>query len=161
MQNMMPIPVSVLLGFAGWTLLALLGTIGWYRWSRILTGRAEIKDFRADEPHGSDGYRRAMRAHANCLENLPIYTAVVVAIVASGVRSGALDRLAVAVLVARVCQTIIHIALSPTNFATALRFVFFLTQIVFMLAMGLIVARGSTGSEMGADFSTLRSHLAL
>jgi uncharacterized MAPEG superfamily protein len=108
---------------------------------RDLIGRAEIKDFRADEPQGSDWYRRAMRAHANCLENLPLYTAVVVAIVVTGVRSVALDRLAIVLLAARVCQTIVHIALTPNNFATMLRFVFFFTQLICMVAMGLIVVR--------------------
>lgn len=139
MQNVMSIPVWVLLGFAAWTLLALLGTVGWYRWSRILTGRAEIKDFRADEPQGSDWYRRAMRAHANCLENLPLYTALVVAIIATGSRSVALDWLAIVMLAARVCQTTIHIAFTPTNFATTLRFIFFSVQLICMVAMGLIV----------------------
>lgn len=137
----MSIPVWVLLGFAAWTVATLLGTIGWYRWSRILTGRAEIKDFRADEPQGSDWYRRAMRAHANCLENLPLYTAVVVAIVATGVRSAALDRLALALLAARVCQTTVHVALAPTNFATTLRFIFFFIQLACMVSMGVIVVR--------------------
>jgi hypothetical protein len=41
----MTTPVWVLLGFAGWTVLTLLATVGWYRWSRILTGRAELKEF--------------------------------------------------------------------------------------------------------------------
>jgi uncharacterized MAPEG superfamily protein len=137
----MSIPVWVLLGFAAWTVATLLGTIGWYRWSRILTGRAEIKDFRADEPQGSDWYRRAMRAHANCLENLPLYTAVVVAIVATGVRSAALDRLALALLAARVGQTTVHVALAPTNFSTTLRFIFFFIQLACMVSMGIIVVR--------------------
>ncbi len=141
MQNPMSIPVWVLLGFAGWTLLTLLGPIGWYRWSRILTGRAEIKDFRADEAQGSDWYRRASRAHANCLENLPLYTAVVVTIVATGVRSGTLDRPVIVLLAARVCQTIVHIALTPTNLATTFRFIFFLTQLICMVAMGVTVVR--------------------
>jgi uncharacterized MAPEG superfamily protein len=141
MQNTITIPVWVLLGFAAWTVLTLLTTIGWYRWSRILTGRAEIKDFRADEPQGSDWYRRAMRAHANCLENLPLYTAVVVAMVATGIRSVALDRLAIVLLAARVCQTIVHISLKPTNFAAIVRFVFFFIQLMCMVAMGVIVIR--------------------
>ena len=76
----MTIPVWVLLLFAGWTLATLLATVGVYRWSRILTGRAALSEFRADEQHGSDWYRRAMRAHANCVENLPVYAAIVVAI---------------------------------------------------------------------------------
>ena len=139
MQNTITIPVWVLLGFAAWTVLTLLTTIGWYRWSRILTGRAEIKDFRADEPQGSDWYRRAMRAHANCLENLSLYTAVVVAMMATGIRSVALDRLAIVLLAARVCQTIVHISLRPTNFAAIVRFVFFFIQLMCMVAMGVIV----------------------
>jgi uncharacterized MAPEG superfamily protein len=136
----MTIPVWVLLGFAAWTVLTLLGTVGWYRWSRILSGRAEIKEFRADELHGSDWYRRAMRAHANCLENLPIYTAIVVVIVATGVHSRTLDVLAVVLLVARIFQTIVHVALEPTNFATSLRFTFFAVQLISMIGMGLVVA---------------------
>jgi uncharacterized MAPEG superfamily protein len=80
----MTIPVLVLLGFAGWTLLTLFGSIGVYRWSRILTGRVSIAEWRADVPQGSDWYRRAMRAHMNCVENLPVYTAVVVALIATG-----------------------------------------------------------------------------
>lgn len=136
----MTIPVWVLLGFAAWTVLLLVGTIGLYRWSRILTGRAEIKEFRADEPHGSEWYRRAMRAHANCVENLPIYTAIVVASIATGFQSQALDTLAVVLLVARICQTTVHIAFEQTNFATSLRFMFFAIQVISMVCMGVIVA---------------------
>ena len=69
---MMPIPVWVLLGFAAWTLLTLFMTIGVYRWTRILTGRASIAEWRADEVQGTEWYRRALRAHMNCVENLPV-----------------------------------------------------------------------------------------
>jgi hypothetical protein len=44
----MTIPVQALLGFAAWTLLTLFASIGVYRWSRILTGRAVIAEWRAD-----------------------------------------------------------------------------------------------------------------
>ena len=50
----MNIPVLALLGFAAWTLLTLFGSIGVYRWSRILTGRVPIAEWRADLPQGSD-----------------------------------------------------------------------------------------------------------
>src|SRR5215471_15040261 len=106
----MTIPVLVLLLFAGWTVATLMATVGVYRWSRILTGRAALSEFRADEQHGSEFYRRAMRAHANCIENLPVYAAIVVTIVASGVRDSTLDVLAVVLLAARVLQTVTHIA---------------------------------------------------
>ena len=58
----MTIPVWVLLGFAAWTLLTLFMTIGVYRWTRILTGRASIAEWRADEVQSSEWYRRAVRA---------------------------------------------------------------------------------------------------
>jgi uncharacterized MAPEG superfamily protein len=76
----MTIPVWVLLGFAAWTLLTLFTTIGVYRWTRILTGRASIAEWRADEVQGSEWHRRALRAHMNCVENLPVYTATVVVV---------------------------------------------------------------------------------
>jgi uncharacterized MAPEG superfamily protein len=136
----MTIPVWVLLLFAGWTIATLLATVGVYRWSRILTGRAALSEFRADEQHGSEWYRRAMRAHANCVENLPVYAAIVVAVVASGVRSPTLDTLAVVLLVARAAQTVTHVAVEQTDRAVAVRFAFFFVQIVCMAAMGIIVA---------------------
>jgi uncharacterized MAPEG superfamily protein len=136
----MTIPVWVLLLFAGWTLATLLATVGVYRWSRILTGRAALSEFRADEPHGSAWYRRAMRAHANCVENLPVYAAVVVAIVASGVRSSMLDTLAVVLLAARVSQTVTHVAFEQTDVVVAIRFAFFFVQLVCMVGMGILVA---------------------
>jgi uncharacterized MAPEG superfamily protein len=133
----MSIPLLVLLAFAGWTLAVLLGFIGTYRWSRILTGRAQLTDFRPDVPHGSDLYRRAMRAHANCLESLPVYAAIVVVLTATGLSSPWLDALAVTLLVARVFQSLTHILLPETNRAVALRFSFFLLQLVCMGWMGL------------------------
>ena len=136
----MAIPVWVLLLFAGWTLATLLATVGIYRWSRILTGRASLSEFRADEPHGSAWYRRATRAHANCVENLPVYAAIVVAMVASGVRSPTLDTLAVVLLAARVLQTITHVAVEQTDAVVGVRFAFFFAQIVCMIGMGVLVA---------------------
>lgn len=50
----MTIPVQMLVGFATWTILLLLATVGVYRWSRILTGRVPIRSFRADQAEGAD-----------------------------------------------------------------------------------------------------------
>ena len=104
----MTIPVWVLLGFAAWTLLTLFTTVGWYRWSRILTGRGQLSEFRADVVDGDDWYRRAMRAHANCVENLPVYTAVVFALTAIGLKSTTVDTLAMTLLAARIGRTTAH-----------------------------------------------------
>jgi uncharacterized MAPEG superfamily protein len=138
----MSVPVAVLLGFAVWTLLTLFGSVGVYRWSRILAGRAQLRDFPAEAPQGPDWYKRAMRAHANCVENLPVYGAIVVALVATGASGPALDALASVLLAARVGQTLVHVGFAQTNRVIAVRFGFFFTQAACMLAMaGILIAR--------------------
>lgn len=139
------IPVWALLGFAAWTLIALLLSVGAYRWSRILTGRASLAEWRADRVQGSDFYQRAMRAHANCLENLPVFTAVVVAMLAAGASSAMLDGLAITVLVARVCQTLTHVSLPQTNVVVGFRFSFYFVQFASLFAMGVLIARHAAG----------------
>ncbi len=104
-----------------------------------MTGKAQINEFLADIVHGEAWYRRAMRAHANCVENLPVYGAIVVVIIASGIQSSHLDILAVVLLIARICQTIVHITFEQTNTVTAIRFAFFFTQIICMFAIGIII----------------------
>src|SRR5215216_3568288 len=111
----MTIPVLVLLAFAVWTLLTLFGSVGVYRWSRILTGRASIAEWQADMPQGSEWYRRAMRAHMNCGENLPIFGALVVALMATGLQSPSIDAFSVTFLVARIGQTVVHIGAPTAN----------------------------------------------
>ena len=105
----MIIPVWVLLGFAAWTLLILFSTVGVYRWSRILTGRTGIAHWRADEQQGGEWYRRAIRAHMNCVENLPVFGAIVLALYVSRVESAMVNGLCVAVLVGRVLQSLTHV----------------------------------------------------
>jgi len=136
----MPIYVWVLLLFAGWTVALLVGSVGVYRWSRILTGRSQIREFSGGRAEGADWYRRAMRAHANCVENLPVYAALVVAALAAGMTSPVLDALAVMILAARVAQSLVHIGFAETNAAVAVRFAFFFTQIVCFVWMGVAIA---------------------
>jgi uncharacterized membrane protein YecN with MAPEG domain len=136
----MTTPVWVLLGFVGWTLLVLLLSVGVYRWSRILTGRQKIADFPADASGGADWYKRATRAHANCIENLPVYAGIVLAAQVAHVDDLFLDVLAVVLLAARVIQSSIHISFVQTNRAVSFRFSFFMVQFVCMAAMGIHVA---------------------
>ncbi|MFP4561109.1 MAG: MAPEG family protein [Thiohalorhabdus sp.] len=136
----MSIPVWALLGFAGWTLLILFATVGVYRWSRILTGRATVREWRADEEQGANWYRRAMRAHMNCVENLPVFAAIVVAIMAAGLQSAFLDILALAILGARIVHSLWHILLEQTEVVASIRFALYFLQILAMLAMGIYVA---------------------
>ena len=141
----MTIPQWVLLGFAGWTLAVLCATIGIYRWSLIFSGRARISDWRADQAQGSDWYRRAMRAHLNCVENLPVYGAIVLCASAAGATSGLLDALALLVIAARICQTVVHVGFAQTDLIAGLRFLFFSVQIAAMIAMGVAVVIAAPG----------------
>ena len=87
----MSIPVWAVLAFATWTIAILVLGVGMYRWSLILAGKAELKSFPGDEPHGAPLYRRFVRAHANCVENLPVFAAIVLAEQAAGAHSPTLD----------------------------------------------------------------------
>ncbi len=133
----MNMPTLVLLAFAGWTLLILFGTVGVYRWSRILTGRATVSEWQANKPQGSDSYQRAIAAHRNCIENLPVYTALVVAIAVFQVESTTLNVLSLVLLGARMAQSLVHIGFEQTQNVATWRFAFFFTQIVTMFWMGI------------------------
>jgi len=137
----MTVPVWMLLGFAAWTVLLLLSTVGVYRWSRILTGRVPIRDFRADQVEGEDWYRRSMRAHANCIENLPVFGAIVLALYVAGVGGSAVNFLSISVLAARVTQSLVHVCLVQTNTVAAVRFAFFLVQLISFLSLIVMVVR--------------------
>ena len=137
----MSVPVAALLGFAVWTLLLLMVGVGVRRWTQILCGRAQLSSFQGDEIHGSPAYRRAVRAHANCVENLPVFGAVVVAVELTRSGSPLADRLAIAVLAARVLQSLTHLA-SGGNAAVGLRFAFFLIQLLALLALAALPVLG-------------------
>jgi len=142
----MTVPVWMLVGFATWTVLLLLATVGVYRWSRILTGRVPIRNFRADQVDGADWYKRAMRAHANCVENLPVFGAIVFALYVGNVTSPIVNALAIAVLVARIMQSLVHVCFVQTNMVTAVRFGFFFVQIISFLWLTGILLTELSGS---------------
>jgi len=129
----------MLLGFTVWTLFLLLITVGVYRWARILTGRVEIKEFRADKVEGEDWYKRAMRAHANCIENLPVFGALVFILHATGTGGELIDNLCITIMAARVIQSMIHVSVPQTNRAVSFRFTFYFIQIVCFLWLSIII----------------------
>lgn len=139
----MTVPVWMLLGFATWTALLLLFTVGTYRWSRILGGRVAIRNFPADAAGGEEWYRRATRAHANCIENLPVFGAIVLALQAGDVTGRLVDALSVTILVARIPQSLVHVCFVHTNTVASWRFGLFFVQFVcfFWLIAIIVVAR--------------------
>lgn len=135
----MTLAVWMLIGYATWTVLLLIATVGVYRWSRILTGRAAIRSFQADQVEGEDWYKRAMRAHANCVENLPVFSAIVFGLYVGNVASALVNALAVAVLAGRILQSLVHVCFVQTNAVVAVRFAFFSVQILSFLWLVVIL----------------------
>jgi len=84
-----------------------------------------------------------MRAHMNCVENLPVYSAVAVAAAWAGVGGRELDGLALTYLAARVAQSLVHITRAQTNAVAALRFGLYFIQIVCVVWIGVAVVLGA------------------
>ena len=99
--------IHALLGFAAWTLLLVI-IVFLYRGIRFVGGTA-INSWPRAEQNESDLplIRRVADAHANCLENLPIF-AVIVLVAAQMGRLDAIAALAPWVLYARVGQSLAH-----------------------------------------------------
>jgi uncharacterized MAPEG superfamily protein len=134
----MTVGLACLLGFAAWTLLLVILGIGSIRMTKVFLDKAKPNDFPADVPHGSERYRRTIRAHANCVENLPIFGAVVITAAIIGARGGFFDLLPQVYLAARVGQSVSHVA-SGSTLATSVRLMFFLAQLVCVIWLGLLV----------------------
>ncbi|WP_284620678.1 MAPEG family protein [Aquabacterium humicola] len=126
--------VEALLGFALWTALLAAVVFG-YRSSRWLGGTA-ITSWARGQRTVSDPpvVRRIEDAHANCLENLPVFAVIVLAGAVLG-EFQAMAGLATLVLYARLAQSLAHVA----GTGPALVFVragCWIVQLASMIAMG-------------------------
>lgn len=133
----------MLLAFATWTLLLMVIGVGAYRWAMIFRGAAELTSFPGDVPHGSVAYRRVVRAHANCLENLPVFAVIVLVGAVTGLHPAGTDTLAAMTMGARIVQSSVHMLFPERNATVAVRFSFFLAQAVAMLVMVALLARAA------------------
>ena len=137
----MTIPQWTLLGFAAWTLALLMATVGVYRWGNILFAKAAIASFRSDALEGAGWYQRGTRAHANCIENLPVFGAIVYLITVVNLQGPLVDVLCIATLAARVIQSTVHISHEQTNAFVAVRFSFYSVQLVSFLVLIVMAAK--------------------
>jgi len=101
--------LQALLGFAAWTLL-LIAAVFLYRGMRFLGG-TPINHWPRQAKPADDApiVRRLEDAHANCLENLPVFAVIVLAAAALG-RLGDIQTLAPWVLYARIGQSLAHLS---------------------------------------------------
>lgn len=119
------------------TLLALLGFICWalfllvlmevLRTRLVVTGAVAANGFNPENSNLSPFMQRLARAHANCLEGLPIFGGLMLVAVVAG-KSGLTDPLAYVLLGARIVQSTIHLV-SISSPAVSARFLAFALQL--------------------------------
>jgi uncharacterized MAPEG superfamily protein len=114
-----------LTGFIAWTpgLLIVMEAI---RTWLVVSGRVPANGFTPDNANLSPFMQRLARAHANCIEGLPVFGGLLGVAVMTG-RSEATDPLAFTLLGARIVQSTIHLV-STSALAVSLRFTAFSVQ---------------------------------
>jgi uncharacterized MAPEG superfamily protein len=117
---------TALIGFVLWT-LALVLIVILHRVALTLTGQKQAHQLSQALYKGPIWYERATEAHKNCLENLPLFGAVVFAAVVTG-NEAIVDPLAFYYLGARIAQSMIHL-LAVNHWAVMARFTAYLVQI--------------------------------
>ena len=117
--------LTALTGFVAWTLF-LLVLMELIRSKLVMTKAIQANEFRPDNANLSPFMQRLARAHANCLEGLPIFGGLMLIAVLAG-KSAVTDPLAYTLLGARVLQSVLHLT-SLSVAAVTLRFAAFAVQ---------------------------------
>lgn len=118
--------VTVLALFIVWTLLLLILMEG-VRCYHVATGRVRANEFRPDNSNLSPFMQRLARAHANCVEGLPVFGGLLMVALITG-RAAVTDPLAPWLLAARIVQSSVHV-LSLNVLAVNVRFAAFVVQL--------------------------------
>lgn len=114
-----------LVGFISWTLILLI-VMEVIRTYLVVSRRVPANGFAPDNSGLCPFMERLARAHANCIEGLPIFGGLLgVAIMTS--RTALTDPLAFVLLGARLVQSVIHLV-STSQIAVSLRFTAFAVQ---------------------------------
>ena len=114
-------------GFLAWSLL-LLVLMEALRTRLVLAKVVPANGFTPDNANLSPFMQRLARAHANCVEGLPIFGGLMLLAVVAG-KSAITDPLALFFLAARVLQSLVHLSSVSAPAVTA-RFALFAVQMV-------------------------------
>lgn len=114
-----------LLGFVSWT-LALLVLMEAIRAKLVMTKAVPANGFSPDNANLSPFMQRLARAHANCLEGLPIFGGLLIIAVLAH-KTHVTDPLAYVFVGARIAQSLIHLT-STSSAAVTARFTAFAVQ---------------------------------
>src|SRR5689334_16559074 len=96
-----------LLGFAAWTLLLVLSLVV-YRTAMVMAGKRRANTWGRNQPsRDPELLQRLAHAHANCVENLPLFAAVILVAGLTN-RLELTDPLAGWYLALRIAQSTVH-----------------------------------------------------
>jgi uncharacterized MAPEG superfamily protein len=123
MQTMSGFALTALIA---WALLLLLWMEALRTWL-VLRGQVPANGFTPGNEGLSPFMQRLARAHANCIEGLPIFGGLLLVAIVTD-RPQVTDSLAPALLAARVMQSVIHLA-STSAPAVSVRFAAFAVQL--------------------------------
>ena len=130
--------ITALLLFTAWTLVLMFLYVG-YRVALVLMMKKQANSWTRGEPAADPAFVvRAHHAHLNCVENLPIFAAIVLAAVALG-KSPVVDAVAGLYLLARIAQSVVHL-ISTSHWFVFLRANLFVVQVLlsFWMIWGLL-----------------------
>lgn len=128
--------LHAVLGFIAWTLFLLILMESVRSWL-VVSGKVPANGFNPENSNLSPFMQRLARAHANCLEGLPLFGGLLVVAVLAD-RSHLTDPLAYTLLGARVVQSVIHL-ISVSAFAVTARFTAFAVQMVIAVYWAVLL----------------------
>ncbi len=128
-----------LAGFISWSLL-LLVLMEALRSRLVLTREVAPDGFLPDNSNLSPFMQRLARAHANCVEGLPIFGGLLLLAIVTG-DTEATDSLAYVFLAARILQSSIHLV-SVSPIAVTLRFSAFAVQMAIAVYWAVVLLAG-------------------
>lgn len=127
---MMTPTLYALAGFIAWTLV-LLTLMELIRTRLVAAKVVAPNEFVPDNSNLSPFMQRLARAHANCVESLPLFGGLMLVAVVAG-RTEVTDPLAYILLGARIVQSLVHLA-SLSAAAVTVRFAAFVVQLAIAL----------------------------
>ena len=138
----LPATALALLGLVAWTLLLVFLLVN-QRGMLVLSGKMAVNGFNPDGSNMPSAFgQRLVRAHANCLENLPLQAALLLYAIAT-TQTAITEPLALVLLGARVFQSAMHL-LSTGQLFVWLRFAGLFAQLA-ILAWWLLLFAGLVG----------------
>ncbi|HTL11219.1 MAG TPA: MAPEG family protein [Bdellovibrionota bacterium] len=129
--------IECLLAMVAWT-LGLVGIVAVSRSTWVLVGKKRASGFPSGQEHGPEWYQRINRMHANAVENLAPFAALVLIGQIVARAEPLFERACVIFIASRIVQGLAHAISAKSDLVVTVRFTFFIIQYFCMI--GLLIA---------------------